>query len=185
MDKFKNIIIGFGKAGKTLAKYLAQHDETVLLIERSKQMYGGTCINVGCLPSKNLIFNGQRGVDFTTAVNKRGEMTRQLRNKNYHMVADEPLATVWDGSASFIDNYVLAVVMSDGTTKKVTGERIFINTGAVPNWPSIPGLEFSQRIFTSKEAMELEKQPKRLAIIGGGYIGLEFAGMFNSFGTHV
>lgn len=121
MDKFKNIIIGFGKAGKTLAKYLAQHDETVLLIERSKQMYGGTCINVGCLPSKNLIFNGQRGVDFTTAVNKRGEMTRQLRNKNYHMVADEPLATVWDGSARFIDNYVLAVVMSDGTTKKVRG----------------------------------------------------------------
>ena len=185
MDKFKNIIIGFGKAGKTLAKYLAQHDETVLLIERSKQMYGGTCINVGCLPSKNLILNGQRGLDFTTAVNKRGEMTRQLRDKNYHMVADEPLATIWDGSARFIDNYVLAVVMSDGTTKKVRGERIFINTGAVPNWPSIPGLEFGQRIFTSKEAMELEKQPKRLAIIGGGYIGLEFAGMFNSFGTHV
>ena len=93
MDKFKNIIIGFGKAGKTLAKYLAQHDETVLLIERSKQMYGGTCINVGCLPSKNLILNGQRGLDFTAAVNKRGEMTRQLRDKNYHMVADEPLAT--------------------------------------------------------------------------------------------
>lgn len=185
MDKFKNIIIGFGKAGKTLAKYLAQHDETVLLIERSKQMYGGTCINVGCLPSKNLILNGQRGLDFTTAVNKRGEMTRQLRDKNYHMVADEPLATVWNGSARFIDNYVLAVVMSDGTTKKVRGERIFINTGAVPNWPSIPGLEFGQRIFTSKEAMELKKQPKRLAIIGGGYIGLEFAGMFNSFGTHV
>ncbi|WP_173007587.1 FAD-dependent oxidoreductase, partial [Lactobacillus helveticus] len=185
MDKFKNIIIGFGKAGKTLAKYLAQHDETVLLIERSKQMYGGTCINVGCLPSKNLILNGQRGLDFTTAVNKRGEMTRQLRDKNYHMVADEPLATIWDGSARFIDNHVLAVVMSDGTTKKVRGERIFINTGAVPNWPSIPGLEFGQRIFTSKEAMELEKQPKRLAIIGGGYIGLEFAGMFNSFGTHV
>ena len=152
MDKFKNIIIGFGKAGKTLAKYLAQHDETVLLIERSKQMYGGTCINVGCLPSKNLILNGQRGLDFTTAVNKRGEMTRQLRDKNYHMVADEPLATVWNGSARFIDNYVLAV---------------------------------GQRIFTSKEAMELKKQPKRLAIIGGGYIGLEFAGMFNLFGTHV
>ena len=84
-------------------------------------MYGGTCINVGCLPSKNLILNGQRGLDFTTAVNKRGEMTRQLRDKNYHMVADEQLATVWNGSARFIDNYVLAVVMSDGTTKKVRG----------------------------------------------------------------
>ena len=50
--KFKNVVIGFGKAGKTLAKFLAQHDEEVLLIERSDQMYGGTCINVGCLPSK-------------------------------------------------------------------------------------------------------------------------------------
>ena len=133
---------------------MAQHDETVLLIERSKQMYGGTCINVGCLPSKNLILNGQRGLDFTTAVNKRGEMTRQLRNKNYHMVADEPLATIWDGSARFIDNYVLAVVMSDGTTKKVRGERIFINTGAVPNWPSIPGLEFGQRPNVSSLGLE-------------------------------
>lgn len=114
MDKFKNIIIGFGKAGKTLAKYLAQHDETVLLIDGLNKCTGGTCINVGCLPSKNLILNVKRGLDFTTAVNKRGEMTKQLRNKNYHMVADEPLATVWDGSARFIDNYVLAVVMKCG-----------------------------------------------------------------------
>lgn len=185
MEQFKNIIIGFGKAGKTLAKYLAQHGEDVLLIEKSKQMYGGTCINVGCLPSKNLIINGQRGLDFETAVTKRGEMTGQLRNKNYHMVADEPLATVWDGTARFIGNHELAVMMTDGTTKTVQGERIFINTGATPNWPTVPGLNSSPRIFTSKEAMELSTQPKRLAIIGGGYIGLEFAGMFNSFNTKV
>lgn len=57
MEKFKNVVIGFGKAGKTLAKFLAQHDEEVLLIERSDQMYGGTCINVGCLPSKNMIIS--------------------------------------------------------------------------------------------------------------------------------
>lgn len=81
MEKFKNVVIGFGKAGKTLAKFLAQHDEEVLLIERSDQMYGGTCINVGCLPSKNMIINGQRHLEFADAVAKRGTMTKQLRNK--------------------------------------------------------------------------------------------------------
>lgn len=59
MEHFTNIVIGFGKGGKTLAKYLATHGQDVLVIERSAQMYGGTCINVGYLPSKNLILNGR------------------------------------------------------------------------------------------------------------------------------
>lgn len=185
MEKFKNVVIGFGKAGKTLAKFLAQHDEEVLLIERSDQMYGGTCINVGCLPSKNMIINGQRHLEFADAVAKRGTMTKQLRNKNYHMVADEPLATVWNGQASFVSNHELKVAMADGTVRQVAAERIFINTGATPVWPKVPGLTLSERIVSSKEAMELAKKPARLAIIGGGYIGLEFAEMFNSFGSEV
>lgn len=85
------------------------------LIERSDQMYGGTCINVGCLPSKNMIINGQRHLEFADAVAKRGTMTKQLRNKNYHMVADEPLATVWNGQASFVSNHELKVAMADET----------------------------------------------------------------------
>ena len=185
MEKFKNVVIGFGKAGKTLAKFLAQHDEEVLLIERSDQMYGGTCINVGCLPSKNMIINGQRHLEFADAVAKRGTMTKQLRNKNYHMVADEPLATVWNGQASFVSNHELKVAMADGTVRQVAAERIFINTGATPVWPKVPGLTPSERIVSSKEAMELAKKPARLAIIGGGYIGLEFVEMFNSFGSEV
>lgn len=185
MEKFKNVVIGFGKAGKTLAKFLAQHDEEVLLIERSDQMYGGTCINVGCLPSKNMIINGQRHLEFADAVAKRGTMTKQLRNKNYHMVTDEPLATVWNGQASFVSNHELKVAMADGTVRQVAAERIFINTGATPVWSKVPGLTPSERIVSSKEAMELAKKPARLAIIGGGYIGLEFAEMFNSFGSEV
>lgn len=185
MEKFKNVVIGFGKAGKTLAKFLAQHDEEVLLIERSDQMYGGTCINVGCLPSKNMIINGQRHLEFADAVAKRGTMTKQLRNKNYHMVADEPLATVWNGQANFVSNHELKVAMADGTVRQVAAERIFINTGATLVWPKVPGLTPSERIVSSKEAMELAKKPARLAIIGGGYIGLEFAEMFNSFGSEV
>lgn len=185
MEKFKNVVIGFGKAGKTLAKFLAQHNEEVLLIERSDQMYGGTCINVGCLPSKNMIINGQRHLEFADAVAKQGTMTKQLRNKNYHMVADEPLATVWNGQASFVSNHELKVAMADGTVRQAAAERIFINTGATPVWPKVPGLTPSERIVSSKEAMELAKKPARLAIIGGGYIGLEFAEMFNSFGSEV
>ena len=112
-------------------------------------------------------------------------MTKQLRNKNYHMVADEPLTTVWNGQASFVSNHELKVAMADGTVRQAAAERIFINTGATPVWPKVPGLTPSERIVSSKEAMELAKKPARLAIIGGGYIGLEFAEMFNSFGSEV
>ena len=101
MEHFTNIVIGFGKGGKTLAKYLATHGQDVLVIERSAQMYGGTCINVGCLPSKNLILNGQKGVPFAQATQKRAEMTAQLRQKNYHLVADEPRAQVVNATAQF------------------------------------------------------------------------------------
>ncbi len=64
MKNYKNVIIGFGKGGKTLAKLLAQHNEEVLIIEESDQMYGGTCINVGCIPSKFLILQGEKGEAF-------------------------------------------------------------------------------------------------------------------------
>lgn len=71
MQEFKNIIIGFGKGGKTLAKNLAAKGESVLVVEKSKKMYGGTCINIACLPSKNLIINAQRGIKFEDAVKQK------------------------------------------------------------------------------------------------------------------
>ena len=183
--RYQNIVVGFGKGGKTLAKFLATQHEEVLVIEQSNQMYGGTCINIGCLPSKNLILNGQRNVPFTEAVSRRGEMTAQLRNKNYHMLADEPTITVLDGKATFNSNHQISVRKADGTEVTVEGERIFINTGAQPIIPNISGLQLGKRVVTSKEAMTLPSLPKRLAILGGGHIGLEFAEMFNSYGSGV
>ena len=185
MQEFKNIVIGFGKGGKTLAKNLAAKGESVLVVEKSKKMYGGTCINIACLPSKKMIINAQRGINFEDAVKEKDEMTTVLRNKNYHMVADEETATVLDGTAKFIDNHTIEIVLDSGERTEVKGERIFINTGAVARIPDISGLKLSQNVVTSKEAMDWQEKPSKLGIIGAGYIGLEFATMFNSYGIKV
>ena len=185
MQEFKNIIIGFGKGGKTLAKNLAAKGESVLVIEKSKKMYGGTCINIACLPSKNLIINAQRGIKFEDAVKQKDEMTTVLRNKNYHMVADEETATVLDGTAKFVGNHTIEIVLDSGERTEVKGERIFINTGATPIIPQVKGLKESKYILDSTAAMDQNSLPNELVILGAGYIGMEFASMFARYGAKV
>lgn len=185
MQEFKNIVIGFGKGGKTLAKNLAAKGESVLVVEKSKKMYGGTCINIACLPSKNLIINAQRGIKFEDAVKEKDEMTTVLRNKNYHMVADEETATVLDGTAKFIDNHTIEIVLDSGERTEVKGERIFINTGATPIIPQVKGLKESKYILDSTAAMDQNSLPNELVILGAGYIGMEFASMFARYGAKV
>lgn len=185
MKTIKNIIIGFGKGGKTLAKFLAQKSEEVLVIEKSNKMYGGTCINIACLPSKRLIIEAANGVSYVNAVSGKNEMTAQLRNKNYHMLADEQTVTVLDGEAHFIADHEIEVVLTNGKKEQFKGERIFINTGAVPVMLPIPGLKESKYILDSTQAMDEKKMPENLTIIGAGYIGLEFASMFAKYGSKV
>ena len=185
MQEFKNIVIGFGKGGKTLAKNLAAKGESVLVVEKSKKMYGGTCINIACLPSKNMIINAQRGINFEDAVKEKDEMTTVLRNKNYHMVADEETATVLDGTAKFIDNHTIEIVLDSGERTEVKGERIFINTGATPIIPQVKGLKESKYILDSTAAMDQNSLPNELVILGAGYIGMEFASMFTRYGAKV
>ncbi len=185
MQEFKNIVIGFGKGGKTLAKNLAAKGESVLVVEKSKKMYGGTCINIACLPSKNLIINAQRGIKFEDAVKEKDEMTTVLRNKNYHMVADEETATVLDGTAKFVGNHTIEIVLDSGEKTKIKGERIFINTGATPIIPQVKGLKESKYILDSTAAMDQNSLPNELVILGAGYIGMEFASMFARYGAKV
>lgn len=185
MKTIKNIIIGFGKGGKTLAKFLAQKREEVLVIEKSNKMYGGTCINIACLPSKRLIIEAANGVSYVDAVNGKNEMTAQLREKNYHMLADEKTVTVLDGKAHFIADHEIEVELPNGKKARYKGDRIFINTGAVPVMLPIPGLKESKYILDSTQAMDEKKMPKNLTIIGAGYIGLEFASMFAKYGSKV
>lgn len=175
MEKFDNIIIGFGKAGKTIAGSLAKAGESVALIEASPKMYGGTCINVACLPSKNLITSAERkpkdadnSAYYTNAVQAKKGLISKLNNANYHKVAD----------------------LENGQTVQVSADRIIINTGARPNVPAnIAGLADALAagapFYTSETLMDQENYPASLTIIGDGFIGLEFASMFNQFGSKV
>lgn len=148
-------------------------------------MYGGTCINIACLPSKRLIIEAANGISYVDAVNGKNEMTAQLRGKNYHMLADEKTVTVLDGKAHFIADHEIEVELPNGKKAQYKGDRIFINTGAVPVMLPIPGLKESKYILDSTQAMDEKKMPKNLTIIGAGYIGLEFASMFAKYGSKV
>ena len=193
-QSYQNLIIGFGKAGKTLAGFLAKKGETVALVERSKERYGGTCINVACIPSKSLEYSArlsaEAGGDFAAkaeryraAIAEKRRLTAMLREKNYAKVTGTG-AVVIDGEASFIDAHTVRIVGADGE-QSVAAERIFINTGALPFVPPIPGAEESTHVYTSETMMELDELPEKLVIIGGGYIGLEFASYYTNFGSSV
>lgn len=184
MRHFKNIIIGFGKAGKTLAGTLAKHGEEVLVIEKDPKMYGGTCINVACLPTKNMIISAHSGVNYEEALKRKNQLTSMLRDKNYHKVADQKEATVLTATAEFLDDHTLQVSDNSGQ-EQLTAERIFINTGAKPILPNINGLLDSKRVFTSTDLLDKNSQTKELVILGSGPIGLEFASMYAQFGSHV
>jgi pyruvate/2-oxoglutarate dehydrogenase complex dihydrolipoamide dehydrogenase (E3) component len=111
---------------------------------------------------------------------------REILHKGaYHGAADEPLVSVLDGIAHFVSADEVEIVAVDGSLTRVKGERFFINTGARPVLPDIPGLLANKNVLTSEEAMALDELPERLVIIGAGYIGLEFAGMFHKFGSKV
>lgn len=124
-------------------------------------------------------------MSFSTAIEHKEKLIGMLRNKNYHMISDEATGEVLDGTAKFVADHILEVTLPDGSIKQVEGERIFINTGAVLVIPPIVGLRESTYLLDSTSAMDQEKLPDNLVIIGAGYIGLEFASMFNSYGSKV
>jgi pyruvate/2-oxoglutarate dehydrogenase complex dihydrolipoamide dehydrogenase (E3) component len=107
-----------------------------------------------------------------------------LRIKNFHKVADQSQATVLNGKARFLDTKTLEVTYANGDTERVAGDRIFINTGATPVIPEIPGVD-QPHVMTTEDIMDLEVLPEHLVIIGGGYIALEFATTYAGFGSKV
>ena len=196
MNAFDVIIIGFGKGGKTLAAEFAKRGRKVAIVERSDKMYGGTCINIGCIPTKTLVHQAkiasgmkdatfeERSEFYRNAISVKEAVTSALRNKNYHNLADNPNVTVYTGVGSFVSSDVVSVRTS---TEEImlTSKQIIINTGAETVIPPIEGVAGNPLVYTSTSIMELTELPRRLVIVGGGYIGLEFASMYASFGSQV
>ena len=196
MNAFDVIIIGFGKGGKTLAAEFAKRGQKVAIIERSDRMYGGTCINIGCIPTKTLVHQAkiasgmtestfeEKSKFYRDAIAVKETVTSVLRNKNYHNLADNPNVTVYTGVGSFVSADTVAVRTA---TEEIllTSNQIIINTGAETVIPSIDGIEGNPFVYTSTSIMELTTLPRHLVIVGGGYIGLEFASMYASFGSQV
>ena len=196
MNAFDVIIISFGKGGKTLAAEFAKRGQKVAIIERSDKMYGGTCINIGCIPTKTLVHQAkmasalkdatfeERSEFYRNAVSVKESVTSALRDKNYHNLADNPNVTVYTGIGSFVSADVVAVRTATEEIR-LTSKQIIINTGAETVIPPIEGVAGNPFVYTSTSIMELADLPRRLVIIGGGYIGLEFASMYASFGSQV
>lgn len=177
------IVIGFGKAGKTLAAKMAMQGKKVALIERSKAMYGGTCINIACIPTKTLLVAAEKGLSFEEVMTEKNAVTSRLNGKNYATISGAGVDII-DAEAHFLSNKVIEIV-SGNQKQELTAENIVINTGAISNILPIPGLTTSKNVYDSTGIQNLDRLPKSLGILGGGNIGLEFAGLFNKLGSKV
>lgn len=196
MNQYDAVIIGFGKGGKTLAGFMAKQGKKVAVIEKSEQMYGGTCINIGCIPTKKLVHKSkvalykglnsfeEKAAEYRQAIEEKHSLVEMLRTKNFNMLNDNPNIEIYNGAASFVSDSIIQVKTTEGMIE-LKGEKIFINTGATTIVPNIPGIHESNKIYTSTTIMEHIELPKHLVIVGGGYIGLEFASIYATFGSKV
>lgn len=196
MKQYDAIIIGFGKAGKVLAAELSNRGWQVAIVERSNMMYGGSCPNIACIPTKTLIHEAEMSSllyhgDFLKQTNmykqaiaRKNRLTSFLRETNYENLSKRPNVTIYTGTASFVSPNTIKVALPDGDIE-LQGKEIFINTGSTPIIPAIDGIQQSKHVYTSSTLLDMNVLPKHLIIVGGEYIGLEFASMFAGFGSKV
>ena len=186
---FDLLIIGAGSGGVRASRMAASFGAKVAVIE--DRYMGGTCVNVGCVPKKLYVyaseyrnaFKDAQGFGWSTSApefdwptlrdNKIEEISRL--NGVYDTMLGGAGVTVIDGRGRFVDNHTVAV-----NDQQYTAERIMIATGTWPYIPEFPGSEYA---ISSNEVFDLEEFPKRMLVVGGGYIAVEFAGIFNGLGA--
>ncbi len=195
---FDAVIIGSGQAGNPLALHLAGEGRQVLLVE--KRYIGGTCVNTGCTPSKtfhalakkkwyakNLSdkgFSVESDLDFGRMMDNVRDLRDASRQNNVEALQAAENLTIWKGEARFSDKNSIQVSMENGGTQFASAGKFFINTGTSPFIPEIDGLAEND-LLTNLNVFEINDLPKKLAVIGGGFIGLEFAQSFNRLGAEV
>ncbi len=188
------LIIGSGGAAFSAAIQAVEHGAKVAIIERGT--VGGTCVNVGCVPSKTLLRAGEINhlaknnpflglttsagtVDLAELVKQKNELVTEMREQKYEHLIGEYGFELIRGEAKFVDEKTIEV-----SGRKLTAKQFLIATGASPSIPDIPGLK-DANYLTSTSLLDLKELPKRLAVIGSGYIALELGQLFHNLGSEV
>ncbi|KAH7144040.1 hypothetical protein EDB81DRAFT_652611 [Dactylonectria macrodidyma] len=197
------LIIGSGQSGNPVAKAFANAGRKTAVVERAA--LGGTCVNVGCTPTKTMISSGRVAylarrdadygiksgdgpvaVDMARVRERKRDIVRQWNSGSVKGLQAAGVEVLM-GEASFIGDRKLKVALNDGGEREVSAETVFLNVGERPSRPAIPGLEDVDpaRVLDSTSIMELDEVPEHLVVMGGGYIGLEFGQLFRRLGTDV
>jgi pyruvate/2-oxoglutarate dehydrogenase complex dihydrolipoamide dehydrogenase (E3) component len=196
---YQDIVLGSGAGGKLLSWHLARSGRRVAVVER--RYIGGSCPNTNCLPSKNEVWSakvadllhhaaqfgivtGSVAVDMAKVLKRKREMVEGLiavHLELYHKSGAELIM----GAGRFVAAKTLEVRLNDGDgTRTLTGERVFLNVGTRATIPPTAGLA-DARPLTHIEVLELDRLPAHLIVLGGGYVGLEFAQAYRRFGSRV
>ncbi len=198
-EQYDAIIIGAGQAGGPLSTALADAGWKVALVERVH--VGGTCVNEGCTPSKNMVasarvahmaqraadygvLTGEITIDMETVRQRKRDIVESFRSGSRRRIEDAEGVDLLMGEGRFTGPRSVEVTLHDGQIRNLTADTIFINVGARPRVTDLPGLD-GVRYLDSTSIMELGEAPRHLLVVGGGYVGLEFAQMFRRFGSEV
>lgn len=194
------IVIGGGPGGYVAAIRAAQLGARVTVVE--KQYLGGTCLNVGCIPTKCLLHSAElvedirnQGreigvevegvkVNFSQVIAHKNEISKKLTSGVAGLLKMNKVKKI-DGEASFIGEKKISVKKPDGSAEEMTADAIIVATGSVNSVPPIPGIKENPNCIDSTGALSLEALPKSMVVIGGGVIGLELACAYAAFGTKI
>ena len=197
-ESYQDLVLGSGAGGKLLAWHLARSGRRVAVVER--RWIGGLCPNINCLPSKNEIWSakvadllhhaaqfgivtGSVAVDMAKVRQRKREMVEGLVALHLELYQKSGTELIM-GSGRFVAPKTLEVSLNDGGTRVLRGERVFLNLGTRATIPPTAGLA-DARPLTHIEALELDRLPAHLIVLGGGYVGLEFAQAYRRFGSRV
>ena len=195
---FEALVIGSGEGGKYLAWHLARSGQRTAVVER--RWIGGSCPNINCLPSKNEIWSahvatlihhaqeygvstGPVTVDMERVRARKREMVDGLIEMHLDQFASSGAELIM-GQARLVGDRTVEVSRNDGGTMLLTADRLFLNLGTHAAIPDVPGLREAEPL-THVEALELDRVPAHLLVVGGGYVGLELAQAFRRFGAEV
>ena len=198
-DRYDAIILGAGQAGLPLSTALAGAGWKVALVER--QHLGGSCINEGCTPTKTMVASagvaylvkraadyglrtGDVRVDMATVRQRKRDIVHSFRRSSQRRVDNAEGLELLRGEGRFVAAHTVEVALNAGGTCRITADHVFINVGARPSIPPVPGLA-GVPYLDSTTIMELGEVPEHLLIAGGGYVGVEFGQMFRRFGSEV